>query len=292
MLGKLARMTLTAVLGLTALAAALPLLPSAAATAEDVAQRLAFADEGPTEEEVLHALDGIEITPAASCNEKAFGCLEKGLEALSTRIDVSGLGLGAGDIEAAYTAVKERRPDLFYLDGYTLVYKPGTRIVSSIKPKYTDRTAQLEIMRSAYEDAVAEALAYAASEDTESGKARALHDWLAYRCEYDTENAAEMPAVEQTAYGALVGHRAVCTGYSKAYQDLLSRVGIECGIAVSEGMGHSWNIARVGGAWRHVDVTYDDTAASDGTVHKYLFRTDRYIAEEGYYGWSAAHRCE
>lgn len=292
MLGKLARMTLTAMLGLTALAAAMPFLPTAAATAEDVAQRLAFADEGPTDEEVRAVLDGITITSAPSCNEKAFGCLEKGFETLSTRIDVSGLGLDAVDVEAAYAAVKERRPDLFYLDGYTLVYKPGTRLVTSIEPKYTDRVAQLQIMRSAYEDAVSEALAYAASEDTEAGKAMALHDWLAYRCEYDTENAAKAPAAGQTAFGALVGHRAVCTGYSRAYQDLLSRVGIECGIAVSGGMGHSWNIARIDGEWRHVDVTYDDTAASGGTVHRYLLRTDRYMAEQGYCGWSAAHRCK
>lgn len=53
--------------------------------------------------------------------------------------------------------------------------------------------------------------------------------------------------VEHTAYGVLVNGEGVCDGYSRAYQDLLGRVGITSVVVESRPMYHAWNMVSLGG---------------------------------------------
>ena len=120
-------------------------------------------------------------------------------------------------------------------------------------------------------------------------KATRLHDEIAYMVEYDYDAAAEIMAAQgdlekeaaakkypyvHTAYGALVEKKAVCDGYSSAYQYLLYKVGILSHIATGWGtdsngtyQAHAWNLVKLDGDWYYTDLTWDDQTS--GLFHSY-----------------------
>lgn len=84
---------------------------------------------------------------------------------------------------------------------------------------------------------------------------RYLHDYLIAEVEYD-----ENYAYQHTAYGALVGKRAVCDGYAGALSYLLSRLGMESRMVYgsgADGTPHAWNVVKTGGEYYHMDITWD-----------------------------------
>ena len=87
-----------------------------------------------------------------------------------------------------------------------------------------------------------------------------LHDTLIKNVIYDRDYAEE-----QNAYSALVNGRAVCAGYASAFEYLLMRAGIESYYVVgkSHGVGHAWNLAKIGGQWYYVDPTWNDPQMKD-----------------------------
>lgn len=88
-----------------------------------------------------------------------------------------------------------------------------------------------------------------------------IHDRLLSNCSYDTEAANQENAWQSyTAYGAMVNGKAVCVGYSKAMQALLSYVGIKCTLVggISNQALHMWNAVLIDNNWYHLDVTWDE----------------------------------
>lgn len=91
------------------------------------------------------------------------------------------------------------------------------------------------------------------------------HDFVLFKCEYDQSltDAQLVPKGKESAfdpYGALVEGKAVCEGYSRAFQMLCNGVGIECVniVGESEGELHMWNAAKIDGDYCFVDTTWDD----------------------------------
>lgn len=101
------------------------------------------------------------------------------------------------------------------------------------------------------------------------------NNYIIDHCEYGNE--AKM---RHNAYGALVNGKAVCDGYSKAFQVICNRLGIDCvGIngfcpefnkenGESSDTGHMWNCVKIDGEWYHVDVTWND---GDVHIQRYLY---------------------
>ena len=100
-----------------------------------------------------------------------------------------------------------------------------------------------------------------------------LHDLLCEQVTYTSFNDSNDPMI-YTAYGALVNGKAVCEGYSRAMQMLLSRFSINSvlvtGVAANE--GHMWNAVQLDGKWYHLDVTWDDT--QEGYISHEYFNLD------------------
>ena len=92
---------------------------------------------------------------------------------------------------------------------------------------------------------------------TDYDKALALHDVVCANLAYDDSQSREWI---HTVYGAFVNKYAVCDGYSKAYQYLLNKAGIDSHIATGAGNGgsHAWNLVKLGDKWYYTDVTWDD----------------------------------
>lgn len=103
-------------------------------------------------------------------------------------------------------------------------------------------------------------------------KAKYVHDYLVQHCAYDKDTydkymeGNRSATLAYTTYGCLCNHLAVCEGYAKAYQLVMNRLGIECGLIsgtagnYTVGRGpHAWNYVKLEDGYYLVDVTWDDT---------------------------------
>lgn len=146
------------------------------------------------------------------------------------------------------------------------------------------------INKALYEQKVAEILDTCVLEGmSQYQMALALHDYLVLNSYYDET------LTKHSGYELLIDGSAVCAGYALAYQDLLSRVGIDSVYVISKEMNHGWNLVNIDGQWYHVDVTWDDTKPDVyGYVsHDYFLLTDEEISsgEEPHHSWTAEISC-
>ena len=150
-------------------------------------------------------------------------------------------------------------PEYFWLGngGYSFSYDGGN-IIQSFTPGYASGISNLASAKTAYNSKVASLTQGLSGSDYD--KAKTLHDRL-----IDT-TAYVSGANDQNAYGALVEGKAVCNGYSRAYQHLLQKAGIPAwyvqGTSVNPSTGnsesHAWNLVKLDGQLYYTDVTWDD----------------------------------
>lgn len=168
------------------------------------------------------------------------------------------------EAEMLYTAVLYDHPSFFYIQGnYFLSDSNDGAAFRTLTLCYSMTADERHTARTALEAAVADIREQLPPEPYD--RELYLYDRLMERCTYDAAAAAELKANPQayTAYGALVEGRAVCEGYARALQLLLTDAGF-AGVPVtgfdrSSQNGHMWNLVRVNGALYYLDATYDDT---------------------------------
>lgn len=138
-----------------------------------------------------------------------------------------------------------------------------------------NRTVELQVQASR-QARQAQAQSYAAALAADSiqegmsdvQKLRALHDTLVRLCQYDTDTAEQVSPDGATAPfaadGALLDHRAVCSGYGRAFGMLCEAAGIDSIYIASEEMNHGWNAVRLDGQTYFIDCTFDDPVPDRG----------------------------
>ena len=129
-------------------------------------------------------------------------------------------------------------------------------------------------------------------------KALYLHDFICDNTVYCDEATEDnpWPAKQQTAYGPIVYGKAVCEGYSRAYQALLHEAGIQSlpvygyllmgedasfdqfNSYVKYGgknwSGHGWNVAWLDGECYYIDATLEDPTDPDAECfHNYFAKS-------------------
>lgn len=164
---------------------------------------------------------------------------------------------------------------------YLYTYMDNTLIQVRISPRYpgarimnAERSGQYLNLthreREVYP--VAQDLADACRRDDPAETARLIHDALCERIVYTDDDETEE---DDTAIGALLDGRANCDGYADAFYLTGSLAGLE--VRYQHGnsrrkeadeqwsdVSHMWNLVRIDGSWRMVDVTWDDQES--GTV--------------------------
>lgn len=88
------------------------------------------------------------------------------------------------------------------------------------------------------------------------------YHWAAYRA---AKGYSKYPDA-YNAYGCLVKHKAVCSGYTDAFAAIMTELNIQNGYGHSP--NHIWNKVKIGKKWYHVDVTWNDCTHSS----KYLLK--------------------
>lgn len=92
------------------------------------------------------------------------------------------------------------------------------------------------------------------------------------------------------AYGALVNHKAVCSGYAKAFDLMAKMCGLSTTVVTGEAINsasqngpHAWNQIYLDGEWYNVDVTFEDPITNiklgfNQLLNNYINRTDEEFA--------------
>ena len=86
-----------------------------------------------------------------------------------------------------------------------------------------------------------------------------IHDFIIDTTDYDklkTTNIHDTTYFSQNAYGVLIEHYGICSGYSDTMAIFLNKLNIpNYKISNDE---HIWNLAYIDGKWLHIDLTWDD----------------------------------
>lgn len=119
---------------------------------------------------------------------------------------------------------------------------------------------------------------------TDEEKIKVAHDYIINHTVYDDERSSEIKNgtstdiihPSNTAYGPLFTGKAICGGYTDAMALFLDKIGILNFKIASE--NHIWNVVYLDGAWKHLDLTWDDPVVNTGenilTYNYFLLTTD------------------
>lgn len=123
-------------------------------------------------------------------------------------------------------------------------------------------------------DAVSEIAAKIAAENEGENKKRmclAIHNYICENARYDYDIVPESVQTDEamigrSAYGALIGGKTVCSGYSSAFYLLYNEIigDGQCKIVAGvqgegdDAGGHAWNVVYDNGEQYYIDCTFDD----------------------------------
>ena len=170
------------------------------------------------------------------------------------------------DIGDLMHIICEQHPE-YYGGGWTTKYSGDSLVVKLTGPESNSKLFTKTKMKKADQKAdeiIKKIIKKGMSTDQ---KIKAIHDYLATHCNYDSKSAASDSMTQaHTAYGCLVNKKAVCQGYAAAFNLLLTKCKIPS-IAVSgygNGGSHAWNLVKVGSKAYYYDVTWDDPVFTSG----------------------------
>lgn len=182
-----------------------------------------------------------------------------------------------------FQALSYDNPSLLCMENESELVTRGAK--AYFCPQYRTDAETCRAETDALLSAAQEVLKQAQGLATDYDKELFFHDYICQTVDYTLEN----DDVGYSAYDALVSKTAVCEGYSRALQLLFDLSGIPnllvTGVSVNdagEREGHMWNLVSIGGAYYHVDATWDDLDAEEihHISHAYFNVTDEMIAAD------------
>lgn len=176
------------------------------------------------------------------------------------RLKITGTRMSESSIRKVVNAFTFDNPQVFWLENlFGYAYAGNDTIVefySVFSPKECEAYIDIFINK------VDEIVSSVEGNMSEYDREKLIHDLVLGNCSYKSGVTGSGDGWQYfSAYGALVEGEAVCEGYAKSMQILLSQLGIECYVIRGEGdnVGHMWNVVRLGGEWYHLDPTWDDS---------------------------------
>ena len=158
-------------------------------------------------------------------------------------------------------------PEIFWATGYKYrYYKESPNII--FVPEYLFDKGKIKEHQKAMKSRV-EKLVRPAQSLSEWEKEKYVHDFICQNVHYDKLKKAYSHEI----IGPLGQGVGVCEGIAKAVKVLLDALGVWCVIAIcgnnpEKGIKyrHTWNIVRIGGAYYHLDATFDNTLGKSDKV--------------------------
>ncbi len=198
----------------------------------------------------------------------------------AAKLDYKACGLTLGEAASVRTLYMYDHP-LYYWVSNVYVYN-STSLYVCVDETYIYGNARTAVNTVIY-NAVREMSISLVEETSAYNVALSYYELLLARADYAFEEDGATPQDDLWAH-SIVGvfddryQAVVCEGFAEAYSLLLNFHGVENVMVpgVSRGVGHLWNLIRMGdGAWYWCDITWDDKTYSPlGTDYKYFCVTD------------------
>lgn len=160
------------------------------------------------------------------------------------------------DVFKAIKAIYADHPEIFWMDGSSQVGSVAGK-ATVVRPGYNDLTFMLQSKKSALWKVVDNYIAESKDLDVFE-KEKYVHDRMVREISYVYNKH------DQTAYAALIEKKAICAGYTRAFQLIMQQMKIPCyycnGTANGKGKweNHAWNVLRLKTDWVNTDVTWND----------------------------------
>ena len=179
------------------------------------------------------------------------------------------------DVKNIYYAVLYDHPELFWLNSkYSYEYYHDTNEVIKINLSYTEVINNIEYNRQIFDEAINSIVDVAKTYSLDYEKEKYVHDTLISMITYDEEYKDD-----QSAFNAMITHRAVCAGYAKSFQIIMTKLGVPTYYVTGEAKGdHAWNLILLDDGYYNVDLTWDDQI--DRTIYKYYNVNDNMISQD------------
>lgn len=175
--------------------------------------------------------------------------------------------------DRVFGALLSDNPDLFFVGRKCSIATKGLQ--TTFRVEYTVDKSEYAAMKRELDEVCEKVISSLSDPDNEWQTELEIHDYIIGNCKYMLE---ENEASYSTSYGALVGGKAACEGYSKAAKLLLDKAGIRNGVVSGEAENedgdvspHMWNAVEIGGEFYHLDCTWDDPVSDDGSESKTYF---------------------
>lgn len=193
------------------------------------------------------------------------------------------------NLSKIYEAISLDNPDLMGLSYNCKSYKMGNK--TYFIPDYEMSLAEYQEKLRQTEAAVETIVNNASALSSDYEKEKYVHDYIINGCTYSTP---EVGHEVNTAYGCLVLGKASCEGYSRAFQLIMNRLGIDNRLVTGESetadgtyVGHMWNYVVIENSGYFIDLTWDDPEGDSEVLrHTYfnfttseLFKSYRNVAQ-------------
>lgn len=176
------------------------------------------------------------------------------------RFKITGVHMSEYSIRKVINAFSFDNPQIFWLENlFGYAYAGDDTIVEFYSIFSADECSKYI---EKFNTEINEIISSVGKNMSEYEREKYIHDRVLENCTYKQGVTGSGDGWQYfSAYGAIVDGEAVCEGYAKSMQILLSKVGIECYVIRGEGdgVGHMWNVVKLGGEWYHLDPTWNDT---------------------------------
>lgn len=218
--------------------------------------------------------DFSDYNPQAPVNAALEETILAGLLAMREDIDLKSYGITGAELGAAMAKIIYSTPQLFYLGvSYTYSSDAAQRVVA-LKPSYLYTPAEVAVMRTEYQAALAEIVANAPVTGSDFEKILYLHDYFVRNYSYDKSLTI------RDAYTFFTEKTGVCQAYMLGLIAAADALGLESLPVTSDAMKHAWNLVRIDGCWYHVDITWDDSNTLPTRMsYRYFLQSDTGLAE-------------
>ncbi len=229
----------------------------------------------------LYGRNALSVLPNGVNLVKAYDKIVSGIEKFDEKIDIyksSEDAITLDDLHDVIYACYSDHPEQFWnnVSYYTLT---GNGSSVSVKPDYLIKKNEYNKYLSAFNRAAEELFEECGitKDMSQYEISLAIHDTLAEHITYDKTQSADHI---HTAYGAMVNGLAVCDGYARSYQLLLSMAGIQSFVVTGNSHNpttyqsepHAWNLVCIDDKYYYTDLTWDDQA--DNIFYTYFNVTD------------------
>lgn len=203
-----------------------------------------------------------------------------GFYSFSDSIDISSFGIMPEELAGFLAGIMKDDPYLFFVSGQMSYFYKAGGCVLALKPMYffegEDAFLVWDECRARIREIASEAKKYL----SHYKKAEFLHDYICVNFEYDEtlEN--------DSIYSFLKSGKGTCQAYTQLYMAVLRECGIASHFVASDTIEHMWNYVQIDGEWYHADLTWDDSAMSDGAVsRRHFLCSDKVATSRGHRDW-------